>query len=125
MSNTTVPAEPEKKPFLSNTTYDRLKWVALVGLPALGALYFALAPLWNLPKADEVVGTVVAVDTFLGLVLGVVTKNYNNSDAAFDGALHVDDQDTRLIHQLEITTAPEDLGQKDSIKLKVVPTSSE
>jgi len=116
---------PKKPALLSNAMYDKLKWVALVGLPALGALYFALAPLWHLPKAEEVVGTVVAVDTFLGVVLGVATKNYNNSDAAFDGALHVDDQDTRLIHQLEITTAPEDLGQKDSIKLKVVPTSSE
>lgn len=120
MSDTTVPA---KQPALSNAVYDKLKWVALVGLPALGALYFALAPLWHLPKAEEVVGTVVAVDTFLGLCLGVATRNYNNSDAAFDGALHVDDQDTRLIHQLEITTPPEDLSKKDVITLKVVPVT--
>lgn len=123
MSDTTV--SPAPKPLISNVMYDRLKWVALVALPALGALYFALAPLWNLPKPQEVVGTIVAIDTFLGLLLGVATKKYNSSDAKFDGALHVDDQDTRLIHQLELTTAPEDLGKKDTITLKVVPTSAE
>lgn len=110
------------RPLVSNATYDRLKWVALVALPALGALYFAVAPLWDLPKPQEVVGTIVAIDTFLGLLLNVATKNYNKSDAKFDGALHVDDQDNRLIHQLEITTPPEDLGKKDAIILKVVPT---
>lgn len=125
MSDSKVPATPAKSALLSNVTYDRLKWVALVALPALGALYFALAPLWNLPKAEEVVGTVVAVDTCLGLLLNVATKSYNSSDDKFDGVLHVDDQDTRLIHQLELTTQPEDLAKKDAINLKVTQVPSE
>lgn len=125
MSDSKVPAETTKPALLTNALYDKLKWVALVALPALGALYFALAPLWNLPKPEEVVGTIVAVDTFLGLLLNVATKSYNSSDDKFDGALHVDAQDNKLIHQLEITTDPEDLGQKDSIALKVVKTPSE
>lgn len=116
MSDTTV------SPMMKNATYDTAKWVALVALPALGALYFGLAEIWHLPKANEVVGTITVVDTFLGILLGVATKKYNSSDAKFDGALHVDDQDNRLIHQLEITTPPEDLGKKDAIILKVVPT---
>lgn len=122
MSDTTVPTN---KSMLSNEQYNVLKWIALVFLPALAALYLGLAALWELPKPTEVAGTITLLDTFLGVLLNVATKNYNNSDTKFDGALHVDDQDTRLIHQLEITTAPEDLGKKDTITLRVVPTNSE
>lgn len=128
MSDTTVPAQPEepiKNPFLSNAVYDRLKWIALVGLPALGALYFALAPLWDLPKPNEVVGTIIAIDTFLGLVLGLATKNYNASDARYDGVLNVLAEDNRLIKQLDIHTPPEDIASKDAITLKVTQVPSE
>jgi hypothetical protein len=124
MSSSTAPAEPVKQSILTNEQYNVLKWIALVFLPALAALYLGLAALWDLPKPTEVAGTVTLLDTFLGLLLNVATKNYNNSDTKFDGALHVDNQDTRLIHQLEITTPPEDLGKKDAIVLKVVPTTS-
>lgn len=118
MSDNTL---PDSKPvqILSNRQYDALKWVALVGLPALGALYFGLAGIWHFPKAEEVVGTVTLVDTCLGLLLGLAKKNYVNSGAAFDGTLNVDARDNRLIHQLDIQTPPEDLGKKDAITLKV------
>lgn len=119
MSNTSPLPDSKPVQILSNRQYDILRWVAMVGLPALGALYFALAPLWSLPKAEEVVGTIVAVDTFMGLLLGLAKKNYVNSGAAFDGVLNVDAQDNRLIHQLDIQTPPEELGQKDAITLKV------
>lgn len=122
MSDTTAPA---KKPFLSNTQYDALKWVALVGLPALGALYFGLAPLWDLPKSHEIVGTITLVDTFLGLLLGVVNKNYNKSDARFDGFLNVIQNDNRLIQQLDIQTPPEEMPLKNEIVLKVQQVPSE
>lgn len=59
---------------MSNGTYDVWKWIAQVGLPAFGTLYFALAGIWGLPKAEEVVGTIVAIDTFLGVALGISTK---------------------------------------------------
>ena len=52
---------------MSNKVYEVLKWIAQYLLPALGTLYFALADTWGLPFAEEVVGTVVAVDTFLGV----------------------------------------------------------
>jgi hypothetical protein len=57
--------------------YDVLKWIAMLGLPAIGALYSALAGIWGLPYADEVVGTIIAVDTFLGVLLGISTVQYN------------------------------------------------
>ncbi len=65
---------------MSNKLYDILKWVALIGFPALGTLYFAVAGVWGLPYAEEVVATVTAIDTFLGVVLGISCANYNKAD---------------------------------------------
>lgn len=61
---------------LSNKAYDILKWIALYLLPALGTLYFALSQIWGFPYGEEVVGTVTAIDTFLGVILGISTANY-------------------------------------------------
>ena len=64
---------------MSNKTYDILKWVAQYGLPAVGTLYFALAGIWNLPYGEEVVGTITAIDTFLGVLLGISTAQYKKT----------------------------------------------
>lgn len=61
---------------LQNGTYDRLKWIAQILLPALGTLYFALSSIWGLPYGEQVVGTITAVDAFLGALLGISTNNY-------------------------------------------------
>jgi len=116
MSDTTVSSKP---PFLSNKAYDGLKWIALVGLPALGVLYFAVASIWHLPKGQEVLGTVMAVDTALGALLGLAKKQYDNSDARYDGVMNVLETDNKLINKLDITTPPEEAAQKQSITLKV------
>lgn len=62
---------------MSNKCYDTLKWIAQIALPALGALYFALAKIWGFPYATEIVGTISAVDVFLGALLGISTSQYN------------------------------------------------
>lgn len=62
---------------LNDKTYNVLKWVALIALPAGGTLYYTLANIWGLPYAEQVVATVVAANTFLGAVLGVSTYQYN------------------------------------------------
>lgn len=64
---------------MSNKVYDVLKWIAQILLPALGALYFALPEIWGFPYAAEIVGTIAAVDTFLGVLLGISTARYNKS----------------------------------------------
>lgn len=64
---------------MSNKLYDILKWVAQIFLPALGTLYFALAGIWNLPCGEEIVGTITAVDTFLGIILGLSSIAYNEA----------------------------------------------
>lgn len=61
---------------MSNSTYDILYWIAQIVLPALGTLYFALASLWALPYAEQVIGTIALVDAFLGIFLGVNTSKY-------------------------------------------------
>lgn len=62
---------------MSNKVYDILKWIAMYVLPAIGTLYFALAGIWGFPFGEEVVGTITAVDTFLGVILGISTAQYN------------------------------------------------
>lgn len=62
---------------LSNKTYDILKYIAQIVLPAIGTLYFALAAIWGLPYAEQVIGTITAIDTFLGVVLGFSSSTYN------------------------------------------------
>lgn len=65
-----------------NETYDILKWIAMYLLPAIGTLYFALASVWGLPYGEQIVGTVTAIDTFLGVILGISTANYNKDNPA-------------------------------------------
>lgn len=62
---------------MSNRLYDVLKWIAMLFLPALGTLYFALSQIWGLPYGEEIVGTITAVDAFLGAILGISNANYN------------------------------------------------
>ena len=64
---------------MSNKVYNILKWIAMYLLPAVGTLYFALAGIWGLPYSEQIVGTITAVDTFLGVVLGISTAQYNKS----------------------------------------------
>ena len=62
---------------LSDQRYDILKWIAMIVLPAAGTLYFALSNIWGLPYGEEIVGTITAIDTFLGAILGISTIQYN------------------------------------------------
>ena len=69
---------------LSNDTYDALKWVAQILLPALGTLYFALSKIWGLPYGVEITGTISALDAFLGVCLGISSDNYHKSIGGSD-----------------------------------------
>lgn len=104
---------------ISNKLYDQLKFIAQILLPALGALYFALAQIWHLPKAEEVVGTITVIDTFLGVVLGLSANTYVKSGADVDGSINVEDTREKTNFTLAIDTAPEKLAQQDRVVLKV------
>ena len=70
---------------MCDKTYNVLKWMAQLLRPAMGTLYFALASIWHLPYGEQVVGTITAVDAFLGVILGITTAQYKQkqkTDAA-------------------------------------------
>lgn len=68
------------KQWLKNDTYDFLKYLCQIALPAIGALYFALSQIWGYPYGEEVVGTISAVTACLGVLLGISTYTYNRRD---------------------------------------------
>lgn len=78
---------------ISDTTYNILKWITTIVLPAIGTLYFALAQIWGFPYGEEIVGTITAIVTFFGVILGISTKTYNTDRA--DGIIF-EDEDTEV-----------------------------
>ena len=62
---------------MNNKTYDILKYIAQIVLPAIATLYFALASIWGLPYGEQIVGTITAIDAFLGALLMISTRAYN------------------------------------------------
>lgn len=64
---------------MSNKTYDVLVWIAQLLLPALGTLYSALAKIWKFPYGTEIVGTIVALDVFLGAILKISNIQYKKT----------------------------------------------
>lgn len=67
---------------LENKVYDVLKFIAQIFLPALATLYFALAQIWGLPYGEQIVGTITAIDAFIGALLGISTAQYNKDQEA-------------------------------------------
>lgn len=61
---------------MNSKVYDVLKYITTIGLPALATLYFTIASMWNLPYAEQIVGTIAAITTFLGTLLGISSHNY-------------------------------------------------
>jgi len=105
---------------MTSKLYDRLKFITQIGLPAFGTLYFALAGIWGLPSAEQVVGTIVAVDTFLGVLLQLSSNAYKNSGAGVDGLMNVFmDPEGKKIFQLHLNGDPEELEESDSVVFKV------
>lgn len=61
---------------MSDKVYDVLKYIAQIVLPAVGTLYFALASIWGFPYSEQIVGTITAVDAFLGVLLKISSDQY-------------------------------------------------
>ena len=66
---------------MTNKMYDILKWIAQLLLPALATFYFVLSGIWGFPYGEQVVGSIAAIDTFLGVLLGVSNAKYNTYKA--------------------------------------------
>jgi len=110
------------KALLSNRSYDALKKSTTVILPAIGALYFALAQIWQLPKPEEVVGSIAAVNVFLGVLMGVSTKSYNKSDTKkYAGVIEVSSppDGSKKVFSLNLNEDPEDIEFMDEVTFRV------
>lgn len=105
---------------IGSKTYDVLKNLAQIWLPAAGTLYFTLAQIWNLPSAEEVSGTVLAVDTFLGAILAISSATYKAGDRPYDGTVAIlEDADGGTFLKLQ-SVNPDALTSQNSITFKVV-----
>lgn len=102
-----------------NRVYDLVRTVAMVVLPALGTLYFTVAQITGLPFGEQVVGIIVAVDTFLGVILGVARKQYNNSEVAFDGHILVAPDEEDGVTDLRVRLDPDSVATKDEVRVKI------
>lgn len=83
---------------MSNRTFDTLRTICEVVLPALGTLYFALAKIWGFGYGTEIVGTISAISVFIGTVIGVKRALYN--------AVEMDDPD-------DVVLLPENYDEED------------
>jgi hypothetical protein len=113
-------APVQKNPLISDGLYTKLEYMARVVLPAFAALYVALATIWGFPYGPEVVGTVTAVDAFLGIFLGFAMKSYDASPAKYDGDIVIlNTQDGGKTFSLELDKHPEELAQMSQVVFKV------
>lgn len=110
------------KSLINNRTYDFLKFLTMIVLPALGTLYFAAAGIWGMPYPTKVVGTIVAVDTFFGVVLSHASKGYNKRKYAGDLVVKEDLELGRKTFNLALNEGPEDLDEKNEVLFKVKKT---
>lgn len=117
--STSTPDTPKRDHLLSNEQYFLLNSLAVIVLPALGTLYFALAQIWGLPAAEQVVGTIVAVDTFLGVAVKVGETSYNNRSSKYSGAINVTDSAEKTMYSLELDQDPASLKDMEEVRFKV------
>lgn len=105
---------------LPDKIYDVLKWVVLLFMPALGTLYFALSSTFGLPYGEQVVGTISAVCTFLGTILGISNVAYNGDGAIYVNGTNEDGAPMQLNPELLNDQGKIDLKGKKYLTLKVV-----
>lgn len=98
---------------MNNQTYDILKRVALIVIPALATFVNAVGIVWGIPHANEVTATITALGVFLGATLGVSSKNY---EPETHGSLVVTKHDDVYA---DFASEPTDLKDGDTIVLKV------
>ena len=62
---------------LNNKTYDILKNIFFFVLPAVLFLWTALYKIWGIPYGTEIAATISAVQTALGILIGISNARYN------------------------------------------------
>ena len=104
---------------MNDKLYHTTKWTVQIVLPALATLYATLGDLWGWPHLVEIPATFTAIAMFLGIVLGISTYGYNNSEDRFDGTMRVNKSNEGQIYDLELNGDPLNLATKKEINFKV------
>lgn len=104
---------------LGNKSYEFLKKLVQIILPAVSSAYFTFASIWNLPGSEKVVGTIAVFTAFLGVTLGISNHQYEASGAKYDGTVKLipNEQGTAA----RVNVDPHDFVDKTSVTLKVIP----
>lgn len=114
-----------EQPILPDKLYNTMKWVTQILLPASASLYFGLAGIWDLPSAENVVGSAALLTTFLGVILGLSSRAYNKSDANTDGKMVVStNTEGGKVFSLELDGDPHDLENQQKVVFRVVDSQA-
>lgn len=116
----TKKTEKSDRVLFNKPVYDTIKWLVQVAFPAFATLYVALSEIWGLPYTLEIVGTLTAITTFLGILLGISSARYHNSDNRFDGVMRVEEGETgKDVYNLELKDEPDNLSRMRELTFKV------
>lgn len=98
---------------LSNATYDKLKVLVQLILPAVSTLYFTLSSIWGLPYAEQIVGTIAAICVFFGAVLKLSSNSYAKDDSKFVGVVNIETgQDDVTKYNLDVLVPLDELPNR-------------
>lgn len=112
----------KKHNLFTNKVYDILSKFAILWIPAISTLYFTLAGVWGLPAAEQVVGTLAAIATFLGAVLQISKKAYYKNDENYDGVINVSmPTPDSTLYSLDLNGDPNAINDMKEMRFKVNP----
>ena len=116
---TSESSHAKQTPMLSDSAYNITKKTATIVLPAVSALYIALSQIWNFGHVDQVVGTVAAINTFLGVIIQLSKKSYYASSAPYVGEIKVKNHGEKKVFSLVVDGDPEELENMSSANFKI------
>ena len=105
--------------FLSDRTYDLVKYIVWGVLPTLGTLYFILAIVWGFPSAKEVLGSVVVIQSACNVLLTISSDAYKKSGAEYSGTILITESSDKTLYSLELDDDPAVLDQKEKVIFRV------
>lgn len=105
----------------SGPIYDKLKFLVQIVLPAIATLYFTLAQIWGLPAAEQVMGTIAAVATFLGITLQISASNFKSSGVFKGGTMQAVPTPEGTRWELEFDEDPHKLSEAKEAHFRVIP----
>lgn len=109
---------------LADGSYHLGKKFVQLFIPAASSLYFILGSIWDLPAVEQVIGIFAIIATIIGICLNVSSRQYDVSEAAFDGKVIIETNGTgRKLFSLELGGDPEEIEEKYSVAFKVKSVS--